>query len=395
MPKDVHAVPDRRIPLDEVDVWRLPGLRGLPGRVVGGQVHLQGLVTKTNGKSDETGKEHQEQDEKGQPREETSVSIRIHRGQFTSILIGFWYPRFDMHRSLWLAVLLTTAVLAGPAPAETPTPSELLALTKLHNEKGDYEKSVDYGERAVEALPGSSEAHLAYAIALKIKLNQISRMKGMLVIGSYKSALRKALELDPQSVDARVEQIGFFIHAPGVIGGSETKAQEKIDSLKSTHWQEAMFMQAELHHEQEQTEAALEIYRKMIERDPAAPRARQALAFALQSDGNYREADRHFGVLLGMDDAERSMMARYQLARSRILGKYELPKAVEYLLGYLEQFSASIRNLPSESSAYWRLGLAYEQLGRTTEARTALERAVALDGDNKQARDSLKKLKRG
>ena len=91
---------------------------------------------------------------------------------------------------------------------------------------------------------------------LKIKLNQISRVKGMLVIGRYKSALRKALELDPKNVDARVEEIGFLIHAPGIIGGSETKAQEKIDDLKSTHRREAMVMQAELRDKQEDARGA-------------------------------------------------------------------------------------------------------------------------------------------
>lgn len=184
-----------------------------------------------------------------------------------------------MRNSLWLAALLSTTILAGPIQQaetlveqgrqreaadlleqtlanETLKPAALLALTRLYNEEGDYAKSVDYGERAVEALPESSEAHLAYAVALKIKLNQISRFKGMLVIGRYKSALRKALELDPKNVDARVEEIGFLIHAPGIIGGSETKAQEKIDDLKSTHRREAMVMQAELRDKQEDARSA-------------------------------------------------------------------------------------------------------------------------------------------
>jgi tetratricopeptide (TPR) repeat protein len=286
------------------------------------------------------------------------------------------------------------AVLEEALRDEALKPAALVEITRLYNETQDYEKGVDYGEQAVEALPESSTAHLEYARALKFKMNEISRMRATFLIGTYKKELRKALELDPQNVEARVEEIGFFLHAPGIIGGSETKAQERIDRLKQTAWRDAMLMQAELQRKQEDPAGAIRTYDEMIGRDAEDKMARQALAFALQSSGKYREADPHFGVLLEGDDARRSMMARYQLARSRVLGEYEQLEAVDYLLGYIERLTDSIRGVPSESSAYWRLGLAYKQLGRVNEAREALERAVALDGDNEQAQESLQHLKR-
>ncbi len=286
-------------------------------------------------------------------------------------------------------------VLEGALRDEALKASALVEITRLYNETEDYEKGVDYGEQAIEALPESSAAHLEYARALKFKMNKISRMKAMFLIGTYKTELRKALELDPENVEARVEEIGFFIYAPGVIGGSKTKAQERIDSLKKTAWRDAMLMQAELQRKQEDPAGASRTYGEMIGRDAEDAVARQALAFTLQSNGKYREADRHFGMLLEGHDARKSMMARYQLARSRVLGEYEQQKAVDFLLGYIERLTDSIRGVPSESSAFWRLGLAYKQLGRVNKAREALEKAVALDGDNEQARNSLQKLERG
>jgi tetratricopeptide (TPR) repeat protein len=209
------------------------------------------------------------------------------------------------------------AVLEEALRDEALKPAALVEITRLYNETEDYEKSVDYGKQAIEALPESSAAHLEYARALKIKMNKVSRIKSTFLIGTYKTELRKALELDPENVRARVEEIGFFIYAPGVIGGSETKAQERIDSLKKTAWRDAMLMQANLRREQKDPEGAIRTYEEMIGRDP------------------------------------------------------------------------------EDAFAYWRLGLAYEQLGRVDEAREALEKAVALDGDNEQARTSLEKLERG
>ena len=98
-------------------------------------------------------------------------------------------------------------------------------------------------------------------------------------------------------------------------------------------------------------------------------------------------------MLLGGDDSVRAQGARYQLARSRILGEYETQQAVDYLLEYIEQLVAPTRNLPTASNAYWRLGLAYEQLDRIADARKALEKAVSLDADNDSAKDALKALR--
>ena len=207
-------------------------------------------------------------------------------------------------------------ILEGAVRDEALKAAALVAITRLHNETENYEKGVDYGEQAIEALPQSSAAHLEYARALKIKMNKISRAKSAFLIRAYKTELRKSLELDPKNVRARVEEIGFFIYAPGVIGGSQTKAQERIDSLKQTAWRDAMLMQAELQREHKDPEGAIRTCEEMIGRDP------------------------------------------------------------------------------QDASAYLRLGLAYEQLGRADEAREALEKSVALDGDNEQARDSLDELNR-
>jgi tetratricopeptide (TPR) repeat protein len=271
----------------------------------------------------------------------------------------------------------------------------LILLTRAFNSLGDYKQGVDHGKQAIEAAPDSAEAHLEYARALRIKMQNINKMKAMFVLGSYKSALRRSLELDPSNVEARMEEIGFLTNAPGVAGGDLDKAEKRIDELVSLDRRQAMFMRAALRSKQKDTEGAIATYREMVELDENDADARQALAFSLQASGNYREADQHFGHLLENDDVLRSMMARYQLARSRILGEYEPERAVEYLLGYIDELVEPLESLPTVSHAYWRLGLAYRQLDRTGEARQALERAVALDSENEQAKDALKALNRG
>jgi len=224
---------------------------------------------------------------------------------------------------------------------------------------------------------------------------QNHKMKAMFIVGGYKRELQKAIDLDPNNVEARQEQIGFLTQAPGIAGGDRDRARELIEELKTIDWREGMLMQGMLLQAEEDPAGVIANYNEMIERDAGDAEARQALAFSLQAAERYPESDRHFAVLLEGDDRVRALGARYQLARSRILGEYETQQAVSYLLEYIEQLVEPVRNLPTASHAYWRLGLAYAQLDRIGEARKALEKAISLDADNDSAKDALKALRQG
>jgi tetratricopeptide (TPR) repeat protein len=317
---------------------------------------------------------------------------------------------------LTLLFLLVTPVLAGPLddaerlmdegkPREAADlliaalesgavgPEGTVLATQALNRVEDWKQGIAYGKQAIETFPESSEAHLAYAVALRTKMQNVSTIKAMFVNSSYKNELRKAIELDPKNVAALEERIGFLTHAPGIAGGDKTKAREAVEELKPLDWRAAMFSLAEIHRAEKDTEGAISVYEAMVERDAEDIQALQALAFALQSAGRYRESDRHFKTLLGNEDERMSLSARYQLARSRILGEYEQRQAVDHLTIYIGALTESLqRGLPTKSHAYWRLGMAYEQLRELDDARRSFERAISLDGDNKPARDALKKL---
>jgi tetratricopeptide (TPR) repeat protein len=284
-------------------------------------------------------------------------------------------------------------LLIAALDSETVGPEGTVLATQALNRVGDWTQGIEYGKQAIEAFPESSEAHLAYAVALRTKMQNVSTIKAMFVNGSYKKELRKAIELEPKNVAALQERIGFLTHAPGIAGGDRTKARKAIEELEPLDWRAAMFSLAELHQAEKDTEGAISVYEAMLERDAEDIEALQALAFALQSAGKYRESDRHFKTLLEKEDERMSLSARYQLARSRILGEYEQRQAVDHLTIYIDALTESQpRGLPTKSHAYWRLGMAYEQLQELDEARRSFEKAIALDDDNKPAKDSLKKL---
>jgi hypothetical protein len=272
----------------------------------------------------------------------------------------------------------------------------LTLLTHVANLREDYEAGLDYGKRAIAAAPESSYAHLRYAQALRTKLQKISRARAIFSVGPYKKELRKAIELDSGNLEARSEEIGYLIHAPGVAGGSIDKANERIDELEKLDRREALFMRAELYDKDENSDGMVDVYQQLVELYPEEDRSRLRLALALQAVQRYEKADAQFMVLLDSEEPGYAQLGRYQLARSRVIGNYDQEQAATYLIEYLEKLPETpSKGLPQETHAYWRLGMAYEQLQRIENARGAYQKAIELDSENKEARAALKKLPRG
>ena len=140
-------------------------------------------------------------------------------------------------------------------PASKPT--ALTLLTLLNNRTEDYEEGIRYGKQAVKVSPDSAEAHFQYAVALRIKMSKVSKVKAMFSLGTYKSELKQALELEPDHTEARNEQIGFLVNAPGVAGGDLDQAWQRALELEKLDWRDGLRWQAVIQFKKEDVEGGL------------------------------------------------------------------------------------------------------------------------------------------
>ena len=90
-----------------------------------------------------------------------------------------------------------------------------LAHDEWHQFMQEYLDTYDLSQEELSLTQEHSDAHLQYARALRTRLQNISKVKAMFSLKTYKRALNTALELAPDNLDAREEQIGFLVNAPG------------------------------------------------------------------------------------------------------------------------------------------------------------------------------------
>jgi tetratricopeptide (TPR) repeat protein len=243
------------------------------------------------------------------------------------------------------------AVLEKTAGDPALAGESLVLLTRIAALRGDHERGADLGKQAVKLQPDSSEAHYWYAVALRQRMSQVGKLKAMTMIGDYKEELATAIRLDPGNLDAREEEIGFLLSAPGIAGGDVDKAKPKIEELKGLDWRRGTIMQVAMLQGAGDTEGAVKD-RRLLARFPDDHGARLAGHHAAGGQA-LREADRRLEQLLSVEDANVKLSATYQRGPSRVPGIRAAN--VTLLADYIAQLPANARSPPPPRPTIVRL----------------------------------------
>ncbi|MFC3194791.1 tetratricopeptide repeat protein [Marinicella sediminis] len=293
-----------------------------------------------------------------------------------------------LKQSLIITTFLFHATITGAV-----TEVQRTAINELL-QKNDWDTAMDLAEDLVDAHPQSSLAHYLLASAIRVKMQEVSQVRAMFSIGDYKESLAKAIELDPQNLDARTEEIGFYMFAPGMAGGDKAVAANKIAALKMVNQIKGLEMEAQLAAVNEDQAGAVTVLQSLIALDPHNPGALMQLAVVAMQDNDFQQADEYLLNITAEQDAGWPLMATYQRAKARVLAKQDLDTAIDLLIAYRQALPevVSALSLPDDSAVYWRMALAHEQQGEVSEAIRLLRQSVQLNGDFEPAQEDLDRL---
>jgi CubicO group peptidase (beta-lactamase class C family) len=111
-------------------------------------------------------------------------------------------------------------------------------------------------------------------------------------------------------------------------------------------------------------------------------------AMYFQEQADYRKAIEIFNNYV--EQTPPHLPSLYQSARSRILGEFEQEKAIELLDMYIDYATKSTR--PSIAAAWWRKGVAREQLGQVSKAVDCYRKCLDLDPGFEYAHEALERI---
>lgn len=100
-------------------------------------------------------------------------------------------------------------------------------------EKDDYGLAVTILEKAVKAEPGQSEYHRWLGRAYGLQAENASWFKAMKWAKKARISFEKAVEVEPENIEALLDLREFYKQAPSFLGGSKDKADQITEKLKT------------------------------------------------------------------------------------------------------------------------------------------------------------------
>lgn len=114
---------------------------------------------------------------------------------------------------------------------------------------------ITQAEKCIELQPKAAACHYALGTVLGVQALSEGMLKLMGSVGRVKGALQEALELAPAWFPARSAMLEFYLQAPGIVGGSKSRAHELARAAPNA--EQAKALEARIDLQEERFEPAL------------------------------------------------------------------------------------------------------------------------------------------
>jgi tetratricopeptide (TPR) repeat protein len=261
-------------------------------------------------------------------------------------------------------------------------------LCRAYYAVGDWDRAVSNCEKAVRLSADSSDYHLWLGRAYGEKADHVNPFSAASLAGKLRREFERAVELSPNSIEARSDLAEFYIDAPGIVGGGLDKARAQADALTELAPPTAHYLKGRIAEKQKDSSTAEKEYRGAI--DASKGNANDWLNLALF----FRHASR-------WEDMEQALMhaANAPKGQNEVLVEVSeilqragrnLPAATQIVRRYIA--SDSLTEKSPLFKAHYVLGTALEKQGDRQGAAQEYRAALALAGNFSAAQQALKNI---
>jgi tetratricopeptide (TPR) repeat protein len=262
-------------------------------------------------------------------------------------------------------------------------------LGRIAMHETDFRAAISHLEKAAELEPNVAD----HQVLLGRAYGQLAVRSGLTKkfgLGKRaRAALERAVELDPGSVEARSGLIQFHLLAPGIVGGSSSKARAQAAELAKHSPFRGALARAWIAEDRKDYDQAAREYRDAIARAPDSLISYWGLAQLWQRGERY---DSSFALMTALIARKpNAMPAYYYYGRAASLSGQHLPEAVQALERYIAY--EPHEGEPPRSSAHYRLGLVYERMGQRENARREFETSLRLEPTRNEVKAALRRVR--
>jgi len=261
-------------------------------------------------------------------------------------------------------------------------------LSRAYYALGQYDRAVKEGEIAVHLSPNNSEFHLWLGRAYGAKAEHASIFSAPGLARKVKEHFEKAVELNGNSVDARLDLAEFYMEAPGLVGGGKDKARAQADELSRRDAAAAYWVKARLAEKDENYTLAEEQYKEAIK--ASGNRAEHWLNLASFYRRRGRLNDMEDAISKAVSAQRRDGNVLVDAASLLLRAGRSLPEAAELLTKYLAN-EKPVEQAPA-FKAHYLLGQILEKQGDAAGAAKEYQAALDLASDYESARVALNRV---
>jgi Tfp pilus assembly protein PilF len=275
-------------------------------------------------------------------------------------------------------------------PLQAATAAEQLAGGRSALQRGEAEKAVDLFSKAVAAQPNDATAHYLLGVAYREQAMQASMFERASLAQKVKPELERAVELDPNHIDARFALVTYYLLAPAFMGGGADKAQAQAAEIKRRNPVEGHRAYANIYAQDKKHDLVRKEFVDAVRENPTSARAHYLLGTYLMS-----ETEKNWTGSLQELEAAAKLDPAYMPTYVRI-GQHSLKSGSNYVRGE-ESLRKYLGYKPTESepklsSAWYSLGQLQQKQGKNADAKQSYLNALKVAPNDKDATEALKKL---
>ena len=261
-------------------------------------------------------------------------------------------------------------------------------LGRIAMEERRNDKAADYFEAASKLDPKNSTYFLWLGRAYGREAQNANVLRQPGLARKTRAAWERAIELDPENLDARSDLIQYYVQAPGFLGGSTQKALEQAEAIRQRNALRGYLELGALYEREEKLADAEKAYVGAAKEKSDRHVGEYRLGVFYQNSGAYEKAFELFEQMIAANPSE--FGALFQIGKTGAMTGQRLDRATDALEAYLQTTPG--RNDPSLAAAHWRLGMVHEKRQDRQRAKTEYESALRVDPTFKPATESLRKL---